>query len=316
MKIKNVLIIVTFIILASFTLGATGVISIANNAVPENLYGDRLIGVLITKDLLDLFDDEKLFEDNIDKIINGETIIDNKNSSKYMGRLYATRVETSIVTETGDTHQTTDFVFEGVDGIRFIMPFIKNESDDSRSFWTTNIDEGIMDANTGLSRTDAGEGISLKGTVYVNQEDNTGFLYLNPVYQTASGEVYVMSDGGSQLNITHKRTVSSTEKLGNKISTFNSSVEIATLTIKKPIGISLLQFNEKNELLEKADYIPGSLPERIDSLPGAQYIIVETTSESGVSREIFQRGDKRVIAFHCRDDGICIKRGIDVTWNN
>ena len=167
MKTKNIIIIVCCIILAAFTLGATGVIKVTNEDARETSDSDRLIGVLITREYLDLFDSDRFFNDNVNKLMNGGSISEAERA-KYQERLYATLVETSQISETGETVTTKEYVFNGINGIRFFAPYI---TDELGSYWSTNIDEGITDSNTHFNSSDDGEGISLKGTIYIASGD-------------------------------------------------------------------------------------------------------------------------------------------------
>lgn len=320
MKTKNIIIIVCCIILAAFALGATGVIKVANDAAQETSDSDRLIGVLITREYLDLFDSDRFFNDNANKLMNGGEISE-ADSSKYQGRLYATLIETKETIETGESVTSKEYVFDGIEGIRFFAPYI---NDELGSYWRTNIDEGITDANTHFNSSDAGESISLKGTIYVASGDNSGSFYFNPVYQSDNGEVYAVSGEGIFLgdgsvpgdSWSQKITENRTAKDGDATTSFGTEVEVTVCFMYEPTKTALLQFNSKNELLEKADFTPGNLSEHIDALPDARYMIVETTSTDGISRTLFQREDDFVYAFYCRDDGICIKHGYEVNWSD
>ncbi|MBR5717448.1 MAG: hypothetical protein IKX16_00325 [Clostridia bacterium] len=320
MKTKNIIIIVCCIILAAFTLGATGMIKVANDAAQEGPGSDRLIGVLITKEYLDLFDSDRFFNDNANKLMNGGEISE-ADSSKYQGCLYATLIETKETIETGESVTSKEYVFDGIECIRFFAPYI---NDELGSYWSTKIDEGITDVNTHFNSSDDGEGISLKGTIYVASGDNLGNFYFNPVYQTLKGDVYAVSgDGvfwgeGSEPGVSwsQKITENRTELSGDTKTSSGAEVEVTICVMEEPTSITLLQFNSKNELLEKTDFTPGNLPEHIDALHDAQYMIVETTSTDGISRTVFQREDDFVYAFYCRDDGICIKHGYEVNWSD
>lgn len=320
MKTKNIIIIVCCIILAAFTLGATGMIKVANDAAQEGPGSDRLIGVLITREYLDLFDSDRFFNDNVNKLMNGGSISEAERA-KYQERLYATLVETSRISETGETVTTKEYVFDGIEGIRFFAPYI---NDELGSYWSTNIDEGITDANTHFNSSDDGEGISLKGTIYVASGDNLGNFYFNPVYQTLKGDVYAVSGDGIFLgegsvpgdSWKQKITENRTAKDGDTTTSFGTEVEVTVCFMYEPTKTALLQFNSKNELLEKADFTPGNLSEHIDALPDARYMIVETTSAEGISRTLFQREDDFLYAFYCRDDGICIKHGYELNWSD
>lgn len=304
MKTKQMIIIIICIILAAFALGAAGIVNVTNETAKKNLDEDHLIGVLITKEYLDLFDGN----------INDQ------------GRLYAELVETSQPDETGETIKAKEYVFKDIKGIRFFGPKIPDESgiDGSGSYMSTNIDEGITDASTHFTILDDCETVSLKGTIYVASGGKSGNFYFNPVYQTSKGDVYAMSGEGISFlgegngpgtSMSQKISENRTSSDESKISS-GTEVEVTVSVMEDPTRIALLQFDSKNELLEKADFTPGNLPESIDVLPDAQYMIVETTSAEGIHRTLFQQEDDFIYVFTSRDDGICIKQTYEVNWND
>lgn len=322
MKTKNIIIIVCCIIAVAFTLGATGVVKVKSAAIEENHDSDRLIGVLITREYLDLFDSDRFLSDNINSPANGGEI-SGSESAEYQGRLYAGLVETIHTNdETGETVKSREYVFNGIDGIRFFAPYIRDESG---SYWSTTTDEGITDGATHFQSTDDGESVTLKGTIFVAPNSNLSHFYFNPVYQTSNGEVYAVSGDGVFLggesvsgdSWSQKITENRTETYGDTNTTSGTEVEVTVCVIEKPTGIALLQFGSKHELLKKEDLTEGNLPEHIDALPDVQYMIVETSSsEGGISRSLFQREDGFIYAFYCRDDGICIKHVCEVNWSD
>lgn len=72
MKTKNILMIFVCTVLAAFVLRAAGVMHLADTSAEEVVSADRLIGVLITREYLDLFDGEQFLNDNIGRLANGE----------------------------------------------------------------------------------------------------------------------------------------------------------------------------------------------------------------------------------------------------
>ena len=113
MKTKSMIVIVCIILAAAFMLGATGVISVAGKAAEEaeNRGADRLIGVFITKDHLDLFDFDQFLSNNVNKLMSAGEISE-VDSSEYSGRLYAKLIETTEISETGESMTSKEYVFD------------------------------------------------------------------------------------------------------------------------------------------------------------------------------------------------------------
>ena len=69
MKNKIGIIILACVLVVSFVLGVTGAVTFAKDESTDNADGaskDRLIGVFITTEYLDLFDFDSYFQDNAD----------------------------------------------------------------------------------------------------------------------------------------------------------------------------------------------------------------------------------------------------------
>lgn len=326
MKVKKIIIITVCMMFAAFVFGAAGIFNLASTSEDETTSKDRLIGVLITREDLDLFDSEQFIIDNIDTLAGGREISES-GSSNYQGRLYATRVETSDTDdETGETSSTIEYVFEGIDGICYFTPRITDQFD---AFWSLGGDDAISDAHTHFNSTDEGESIAMEGTIYVSTHGNAGnFFYFNPVYQTPTEEVYAVSGDGEYFGDNSVETSTSFEIKENQSSTIDNlttssgtEIKVTIRYMDKPEKVSILQFDEEDELLSRMEYDPSDLPDTLQVQSGTQYIIVETTTCSQeqtfrTTREIFEPEDDTLFAFFSRDDGICVKQECQINWNN
>ena len=95
MKNKIGIIILACVLVVSFILGVTGAVTFAKDEPADNTDGtskDRLIGVFITTEHLDLFDFESYFQDNANKVMSGGEI-SSSDSAPYQGKLYAILVD-------------------------------------------------------------------------------------------------------------------------------------------------------------------------------------------------------------------------------
>lgn len=292
MKTKTLIIIICCVVLAFFALGAAGVIRFADEKAQAADGGDRLIGFLITK--------ESLYETDAAESIWSD------------GRIYARL--------TGEDRDNYSYVFEEIDGIRFLAPTFTGSSNGLPSHGA-DTDAEVTEVHQSVSVTDEGESFSLSGTIYVCDPGDECILYFNPVYQTPSGEVYAVSGDSmgfgpdsAGAGYTVKNSEKHTETANGAEKSFCSEFEISMRVVSGTEKVSILQFGGNDELLGKAEYAPGEAPERIDTLPGARYIIVESASADGVSRELFEEGDEFLTYFLCRDDGICAKQTCEIVW--
>lgn len=329
MKNKIGMIILACVLAVSFVLGATGAVTFAKDEPTDNTGNaskDRLIGVFITTEYLDLFDSESYVKDKADKVLSGGEI-GSSDSSRYQGRLYAKLVDEPYTDpETGETATTKKFVFDGIEGISYFAARYTDES--GTQYLGAGDDDAISDAHTGLHYTDAGDGIDMKGTIYVSASKGSDVFYCNPVYQTASGEVYLVSGQGVSYGGELSAGMSGSQALkeeqtvtiDGKSETVSSSIEVSICFMDTPIGTSILQFDRDGSLVAREDHAAGALPAEITASPETEYIIAETRMSSAdgketVTRELFRQDDESLYAFSCREDGICIKQYCSIAWD-
>ena len=296
MKNKTGIIILSCVLVVSFILGVTGAVTFAKDEPTDNPNGEgegRLIGVFITTEYLELFD---------------------------QGRLYAKLVDDSYTdSETGKIVTTKNYVFDGIEGIACFSARYTDES--GVQYWRIGGDDAISDLDTNFNSTDAGDSIDMKGTIYVSASKGFNVFYYNPVYQTATGEVYLMSgqsmSHGGELSTGMSSSQALKEEqtvtIDGESTTISSNIEVSTCFMDTPIGAGVIQFDEDGSIISREDYAAGDLPFKITTSSDTEYIIVETHMRSGdgketVARELFQPDDESLFTFSCREDGICIKQ--------
>lgn len=325
MKAKNIIIIIACIVLAAFALGATGTIPLVSASEDETISSDKLIGVLITREYLDLFNSEQFLTDNLDKLVKGKEINESEKA-KYQERIYATLVETGHTEEeTGETNSRKEYVFDEINGICYFVPQI---TDPFGTYWSSSGDEAISDGHIHFNSTDDGESIDLEGTIYVSTSEYAGKFYFNPVYQTSAGEVYVISGNGivfddngtAGMSMSHEIKEEQSSTIDDLTTSSGSRIKITVCYVDEPVKVSILQFDSENKLLSQMEYEPDKLPNTLQTQPGAQYIIVETTTFSqehaaNITRDLYQSEDETLYAFFRRDDGICVKQWCQINWS-
>lgn len=326
MKMKNSRIIAIFacVMLAIFILGLTDVLHMAELETGEETEKDRLIGVFITKEHLDLFDAEGYFRDYADQILAGGKL-DEREQEKYQGRLYATLVESRYTSEeSGEARSIQEYVFEGIDGICY---FIAKYADEAGSYHGSSGDEAISDGHVEIFSTDEGDNISLEGTIYLSAAKGPATFYYNPVYQTGQGDVYTVTGAGMSygdgisfgMSGSWEIKEESTSAVADETSAAASRVKITVCYIDTPERLAVIQFNEDGQVLSREEYLCGELPESLRVEPGTEYLVVETRSKDSnagesITRELFQPEDEGISAFYCRSDGICVKQFCSVDW--
>jgi len=318
---RNRMVLVCVLVI-SFTLGLAG-FSLANPEAAKSLQEDRLVGVFITTEYLDLFDFEKYLNDNMGSFGGGEIRMDGE-TAEYQGRLYAALKERSLKNEeNGELVTTKEYVFEEVEGFPY---FYYTITDEAGTYSTASGSEGISDGHVSVSETDGGVEIVLEGTIYVAPAASHVY-YLNPVYQSADGRVYAMSgsgiscDGNSAEGALLTRTLDSktTVTENGKGKTYGLSVKISVSVLYPPSRIYVLQFRSDGELIARGEYLPGALPKTIEPERDCSYIILEThkktqEEEETVSRSLYDTKDSFLESFYCREDGVCVKKFTALNW--
>jgi hypothetical protein len=107
------------ICLAALLLSMLPGCQLAREDAGTNASEDRLIGVFLTTEYLDLFDFEGYLNDNIGSLSGGDIKLDG-TTEEYQGKLYAELSPRTLTnTETGEEVVTKEYVFPGFEGITY-----------------------------------------------------------------------------------------------------------------------------------------------------------------------------------------------------
>lgn len=173
---------------------------------------DKLVGVFVTEDYIDLFDFKAFSSENSNKLMDGgEVVMD----SKYEGRVYGTINE----------NNPGDVVFEGYEGVLFI-----DTSYEKDGVIYSRVGSGKQVTQVHISVND--EGNSIEGTIYAKSAPII-LAVLNPVYMTDDGEIYFTSGSGVSMgdengggSMSMFLTENHTVRVGNNESTESFKVKI------------------------------------------------------------------------------------------
>jgi len=299
---------------------------LAQENAGENAQGDRLIGVFVTTEYLDLFDFDGYLEDNVGRFRGGEITPDG-DTSKYQGRLYA--VVTTSSTESEDTgHKiiTEEYIFEDIEGMSFYAPIARSVGEHD-SLVPNMADEGFSDRHTYLNYSDEKTSIALEATIYVAPSSEINTYYFNPVYQSADGSVYVVSGDAFMVNnesysegAVYSQTMEETRTIteNGKAMTESVSITISISVMFAPEKIVILQMDADGAFITRTEYEPDALPEVLALDRKTAFFIAETCKsgdkgKSMISREIYDRDAENIETFFVRADGICVKHETPVS---
>lgn len=251
---------------------------LADPALQEETEPDRLIGMYITQEYLDLFDHERYLNDPINQIRRGEgLVVDAAGSREYEGRIYAEYRETD--------GQEGEYVFEGIDGIRFFCPFLQGAED-----YRMQTDPEVTDVH--IKVTDSGREIA--GTIYCPTDENA-FFFGNPVYQTAGGEIYLLAGTGISGNLTDQASFSQrldenrTTNRDGKETQESMSVSITICGQDSYERYVIAQMDEADQKIGETVYHAEDMPDTVTVSEAAAYLLCTGYQPGSGGREKVSR---------------------------
>lgn len=235
---------------------------LARADLQEETQADRLIGMYITQEYLDLFDSDRYFNDHINQIMSGKELSAGEAESREYGeRIYAVYRETDKA--------AGNYVFEGLEGISFF-----NARTQEGDAFELQADPEVTDIKVGVS--DSGQ--EMEGTIYC-PTDRQAVFYCNPVYQTEKGEVYLLAGTGVSGNLTDG---ASFQQRLNESRTANVNGEESSESCTFSINICgqdsydsyvITEMNEQDQKINEAVYPAAEVPDSITVLPDTAYLI-------------------------------------------
>ena len=293
-----------------------------------NAGGDRLIGLFVTTQNINLVEDELRSLSNVQQMVNGSSIElqTDLDDPRTFGRLYATlTTQTKQNEETGKIEENKAFVFPGVEGISY---FAATGIEDGESVVLSEPHEAISDHHVAVVVGDEEEGHELVGTLYFSPRLVDQVYYMNPVYQDSENRVYLIPNNsgymvsgtqseGEVFSHTQNAVTTVTEGWKSKKASFSIDLSLSVLFPSEQIVI--LQMDDASHIVSRTEYEPGTLPKKLVPEKDTVYIVVEThkrdtTNGLVVSREVYGQNDTAIETFYCREDGISVKQVTNLTW--
>lgn len=235
-------------------------------------------------------------------------------------RIYAALVEHTDIAETGEKITTKNYKFNNLNGVSFANYYIENDLNEMEPYYTLSIDsgKGICDIITKFD----GEERSISGTIWLNKNSDERIFYLNPIYQTPDGKVYVLSDdcgthiagygGKNSEKIQEKIKIIENGKTYEYIFTVEVFVDYAEVTE----NVTVIQMDKNDKEIKRDSYDVDKLPENLIIDKSISYLVVLSKSEGNSYRQLCQRDDERVAVFTKFNESICTKEYIDIEWKN
>ncbi len=265
---------------------------LAQTSQGETPLEDRLVGVFVTQDYLDLLDLETCLQEHPEDFLDGTLELSEQ------GKLYATMSDDGT------------FRFEGCEGMYLCSYLLDGVQ---RSFTT----EGFGDVVSKHTATDTGRVVEESATIRITGTEGVVF-YTNPVYQTADGQYYVTSGQGAQSNghgtMTHSLDETNNWEESGEKRTYQAKFTVAVTYIHIPDSISLLQMSADNRELTRTEYAPGQMPETLEALPDTAYLLMESKTGTEITRTLFQPGDDAITTWYKTESPVCLPQFTEVIW--
>lgn len=295
--------IVAMVLAFLLTIGLCGC-QLAKSDGDSQPQKDRLVGVFITREHVDLYDMDDI------TIKNGELerpVLEND------GKLYAVFTEETYSYSEGEEHTSKTYAFPDLDGMLLAHFQILS---DGEAYTASAVDEGICDIHSRVGGSDAG----ISGTIWTAKDSGEVIFYLNPVYQTADGQVYLIPGSGIHFSsgvggrATQKKeeTYTVTENGGTVEEHF--AVEVAIDVTEPAETVTILQMDTENREISRQTYRADSLPEELTPDAGTAYFIVQSNTKTEAQRQICQPGDEYTDVFVRLDQQLCTQKSIYVNW--
>ncbi len=267
---------------------------------------NRVIGVLLLVVLLSgSFTGCKI------KLATQEGKVENLKGDKLVGGYVTTEsIEGKVYAVKEKNDDMVKYVFKDVKGAGLILP----ELDDEESLGV--FDDGINNRVTGFHDKDEDtRDMTLSGTVYCTKED---LYFLNPVYQEADGDVYMMQDGMgvfmSAGSCSQSIKEEYTETGDGKKEKQSMEIKVDFKYIHGPDSVKLVYMDGNNQRVKAEEYKAGKVPEEIIVDSDVEYIVIESYSREGVKREVVSRGDEGLSTYYENDFNLCVEMESKIEW--
>ena len=270
---------------------------LASEEIQEAPMNDRLVGVFITMDHMDLdFDIEGWLNDNG---ISGDAEIDMAEGLAYQEKLPVT---------IGDN----GWVVPGHEGLS-IGRYWNGE------YWTGFSSEGICELNSSIAAGDDGDTIEVEGTVCFPM-DSEVMLCANPVYQTPEGEFYVVQGNSFQSQLeygpmSHGIQDEKTWTENGVSRTFRAHFTTTARGVELAERVVLVWMDADYRELSRVEYAVEELPESVTPAEDANFLIIQEHVGGSFNSKFYQREDEQLSIFYQSEHPWCLPKFVTIEWS-
>lgn len=271
---------------------------------------DNMVGVLLTFSPLDLFDFEGYWRDNGQTLLSGG-LIDASQAAQYQGCMFAEWDEAERC-----------YSFPGLDGCILLCT---EEQDEHGSYAKMQSDEVFCDTENNLSYKDSQTSYSFSATVYAVPSGYTA-MYLNPLYQTPDGSVYVRGGSGistsdeegsgASMSMTLDQTNTYTENGQSQTRAFHCAITMQLAAA--PEYADVFWMTAAEGVLRHERYAAGQFPTDLESDSAEFLLLVETAADGSAIRTLYSADDTEQSfgpMMPAETSGLLVRQGCTVSWN-
>ena len=323
MKIKIIAILIALCILAAVVSGFQLKKPEAEN---KTTLGDRLIGTLITTESLNTFDMEAYLNENIGEIVKGENqTVEIEDKQDYNNKIYARQVTEEDTTEDGEKITHKEYVFDDINGY-WIFDAKIPATETEESYTCLCSEGGLSNIQSKVHHTDNGvEELELIADIYYSFEKWGTVFYMNPVYQEADGDIYVVegmghsvtgdkgsigSDSKGSQTLTDKITVNE----NGEETVYQSKITINYIPVYAPYKTSFVFMNEDNKAISESKFNTHQVPYELSVPKGTEYVIVLQKSDEGTETDVVGKGAEYAEILFEENQGICSLGSVTLKW--
>lgn len=281
--------------------------------------GDRLVGALVTTELLAVTEPEDRFQGREEQRETGE---DAEMKGEALGRLWA---QASQIEKSGGT--VTRYDFPQVKGYLCMLETVRDTADGADVI-SSRVDPPLTPTGMRMNVSDGGTSYDLSARLYMASGGSGHAMYVNPVYLTADGRAYALAQNSgfsaSQSDslgdvLTQSFSDVMTTTTSGRRSSEAMSVSI-TLTIKNaPRKMTVIEMSASNQILRQREYGPDTLPDSIRPLEHCAYLLVEmvSTQLNGAEereRVIYEKGNAYLPFYVEEQNGVLTQTQVPIYW--
>ena len=290
---KKVMCVICLLLAAMMSLSACQL------AVPdaENPGGvekyDQLMGVLITKGPMKEFDPLALIED-------GEYTEYTDDSPVY-----------GTVSEDGRIYK-----FGDIEGTVLVLHEV-----DENCYGFRLSGGPVSDINHSVNAFEEGAKHKIEGRVWVSEDAEEVILYMNPIYRTSDGRVYVMSGEGVYFEpmggceYTKSLSGETTRKENGETYIFSMRVEITIIAAVPDETVTVIQMNENGEKIKSETFLADNMPEEFTTQAGTAFLLVRCSGGGSDRWETVQPDDEGIHVTQKYDETFCSSHVVPVRWS-